>query len=198
MDHTTTIIASPSISAVEANESPDGADKDEIFRVLVARHQSRLQRFVLRHIGNSDDADDIAQGAFIEAARTIENFRGQSQLSTWLYGIAMNLVRNYLNRSPHRRHHFESDEQLDVMPSLAHDDVLDVVSRQQTMRKLVTSMEELPSSMREVLMLVAVEEMSYEEAAAILSVPVGTVRSRLSRARASLRARLPGIESSMS
>ena len=197
MDHTTTIIASPSMSAVEANESLDGTNKDEIFRVLVARHRSRLQRFVLRHIGHADDADDIAQGAFIEAARTIESFRGQSQLSTWLYGIAMNLVRNYLNRAPHRRHLFEGDEQLDLMPSLAHDDVLEVVSRQQTLHKLLASMEELPSSMREVLMLVAVDEMSYEEAAAILSVPVGTVRSRLSRARASLRARLPGIESSM-
>ena len=165
------------------------ADTEALFRHLMSGHRARLHRFVLRHIGQLDDAEDIAQQAFMEAARTIERFRGESELSTWLYGIAMNLVRNYLNRAPHRVHRFESDESLATMYS-ADGDPGDIVSRQQTLQRLSESMAQLPVEMREVLSLVAIEETAYEDAAALLSVPVGTVRSRLSRARAALRARL--------
>jgi len=189
MDMTTTINSEP--KTLYGGTLPiDSAGKEQLFRTLVAEHRTRLHRFVMRRIGHYDDANDIAQEAFAAAAHTIERFRGESELSTWLYGIAMNLVRNYLNRAPHRVHRFESDDQLADMPSLANDDPPDILSRQQMMRKLVASMQELPKSMQDVLMLVAVDEMSYEEAAAILSVPMGTVRSRLSRARAALRDRM--------
>lgn len=164
-------------------------DTERLFKQLVLQHRTRLQRFVLRHIGHPDDADDIAQQAFSEAARTIERFRGESELSTWLYGIAMNLVRNYLNRAPHRLHRFETDAGLSELPA-AEGDPTDIVARQQMLERLTEALNELPEEMQEVLTLVAVQELSYEEAAAILSVPVGTVRSRLSRARASLRSQL--------
>lgn len=166
-----------------------------LFRELVAQHGMRLRRFVIRHIGHADDADDIAQQAFTEAVRTIERFRGESELSTWLYGIAMNLVRNYLNRAPHRLHRFETEDALNEMASQTGDPS-DIVARQQTITALNDMLGELPDDMREVLMLVAVEELSYEAAAAMLSVPVGTVRSRLSRARATLKRRLEaaGVE----
>jgi len=170
-------------------------DTDRLFHQLVMQHRVRLQRFVVHHIGHHDDADDIAQHAFLEAARSIGRFRGDSELSTWLYGIAMNLVRNYLNRAPHRVHHFETDDSLATMPSQTGDPS-DLVATQQVLRSLVESLAELPAGMREVLILVAVEECSYEDTAAILSLPVGTVRSRLSRARAALKARLrkAGVE----
>ena len=61
-------------------------------------HQKRLYRFVIRYIDQADDAADITQQAFVEAARTIHCFRGDSKLSTWLYGIAMNMVRNYIRK----------------------------------------------------------------------------------------------------
>ena len=73
-----------------------------VFRELVTQHKERLYRVVLKHIGHSTEAEDLAQQAFVEAARTFETFRGESQLSTWLYGIAMNLVRNHLSRAPQR------------------------------------------------------------------------------------------------
>lgn len=170
-------------------------DVEALFKQLVTKHRTRLYRFVIRHIGQPEDADDIAQQAFAEAARTIERFRGESELSTWLYGIAMNLVRNYLNRAPHRVHQFESEDAL-LDLRMPDGDPSEIVARQQTMKRLVASMQELPTEMQQVLTLVAVEEISYEDAATILSVPIGTVRSRLSRARAALRVKLAeqGVE----
>ncbi len=175
--------------------TPTGPDVEALFRQLVTQHRTRLYRFIIRHIGQPDDADDIAQQAFMEAARTIDRFRGESELSTWLYGIAMNLVRNYLNRAPHRVHRFEPEGVLDTHFA-SEGDPHDIVSTQQTLQRLSLLMAELPNEMREVLTLVAIDEMRYEEAAALLSVPVGTVRSRLSRARSMLKARLArdGIE----
>ena len=69
-----------------------------LFRELMRDHQKRLYRFVIRYIDHPDDAADITQQAFVEAARTISSFRGDSKLSTWLYGIAMNMVRNYMRK----------------------------------------------------------------------------------------------------
>ncbi len=164
-------------------------ERDLLFRDLVKAHWSRLHRFIIKNIGHSDDAEDLTQQAFTEAVRSYERFRGQSELSTWLYGIAMNLVRNYLSRSPHRRFSFTDDEELAQVASeqASPDDALDAA---QQLRALAAAMADLPSRMREVLLLVAVEEISYDEAAVLLTIPVGTVRSRLSRARAELRTRL--------
>lgn len=74
------------------------SDQELLFRELMRDHQKRLYRFVIRYINHPDDAADITQQAFAEASRTISNFRGDSKLSTWLYGIAMNMVRNYMRK----------------------------------------------------------------------------------------------------
>lgn len=164
-------------------------DNDRLFRELVAQHGERLQAFVLRHIGHPDEAADIAQQAFVEAAATISRFRGESQLSTWLYGIAMNLVRNYLSRSPQRVHRFETDEALaDVADGGAEPD--EQFDRARALKRLTAELASLPPEMREVLLMVAVDELSYEEAATLLAIPVGTVRSRVFRARAALKERM--------
>ena len=169
--------------------SPAGSSFNEteiLFRELMRDHQKRLYRFVIRYIDHPDDAADITQQAFVEAARTISSFRGDSKLSTWLYGIAMNMVRNYLSRAPHRVYRFESDEilgglagaELDPSDSLAQKELLELVE---------CAFAGLPQEMSEVLSLVAIDEISYQEAADILAIPLGTVRSRVSRARAVLR-----------
>lgn len=92
----------PGVARVTSSiiDSPDGLppfqlDQEVLFRELIAQHQRRLYRFVIKYIDHPDDAADITQQAFAEAARTIANFRGDSKLSTWLFGIAMNMVRNY-------------------------------------------------------------------------------------------------------
>ncbi|MEY5003009.1 MAG: hypothetical protein RL678_818 [Pseudomonadota bacterium] len=75
--------------------APFQLDQEILFKELITQHQRRLYRFVIKYIDHPDDAADITQQAFVEAARTISNFRGDSKLSTWLFGIAMNMVRNY-------------------------------------------------------------------------------------------------------
>jgi hypothetical protein len=80
------------------DRAPYELDQEALFRELIAQHQRRLYRFVIKYIDHPDDAADITQQAFVEAARTIATFRGDSKLSTWLFGIAMNMVRNYLRK----------------------------------------------------------------------------------------------------
>jgi ferredoxin len=77
---------------------PFQLDQEKLFKSLIEQHQRRLYRFVIKYIDHPDDAADITQQAFVEAARTIASFRGDSKLSTWLFGIAMNMVRNYLRK----------------------------------------------------------------------------------------------------
>ena len=181
----------------EADLPPIRADEGQgwdtgeeyLLRDLVREHSTRLQRFIIKHSGNTTEAEDLAQQAFVEAARSYRSFRGESQLSSWLYGIALNLVRNYLSRAPERRHDFVSDSVLaehassDLSPDRA-------LEQRQTLTLLQESLDELPENMRDILLMVGIDEISYEDAAALLTVPVGTVRSRLSRARAALRDKL--------
>lgn len=165
---------------------PFQLDQELLFRELIAQHQRRLYRFVIKYIDHPDDAADITQQAFVEAARTIASFRGDSKLSTWLFGIAMNMVRNYLSRAPHRVHKFETDESL-VSIASAELDPSDSLVQKELLILAEKAFGALPSEMSEVLGLVAVDEISYQDAADLLCIPLGTVRSRVSRARAVLR-----------
>jgi RNA polymerase sigma-70 factor (ECF subfamily) len=162
---------------------------DRVFRNLVVEHRRKLRDFIARNIGQHSDAEDLTQQAFVAAARSIGEFRGESALSTWLYGIAMNLVRNYLSRAPHRRFVFEDQSVLESLSS-QEPGPQEHLERRQLVQRLLVELEALPPEMRDVLLLVAVDDFSYEQAATLLSIPVGTVRSRVSRSRATLRARL--------
>lgn len=185
----------PAAKGPEMPHAGEVQDEGELFRTLVHAHGIRLQRFIMKHIGNVADAEDLAQQAFLEALRGFDTYQGQSQLSTWLYGIAMNLVRNYLSRAPHRRYEFTGDDELGHIAADAPTPG-EMLEQSQHVRFLQEAMAELPQSMQEILLLVAVDELSYEEAAVMLTIPVGTVRSRLSRARTALRAKLQqrGVE----
>ncbi len=172
---------------------PAPAAVDAVFRELMAQHRERLERFVRRHVGHAHDAEDLAQQAFVEAARTYASFRGDSQLSTWLYGIAMNLVRHHLSRARGRHGHGDGHPSGDeALAELAAEGAPPDVrcDHAQLVRHLQADLQALMPEMREVLLLVALDDLSYEEAAATLAVPVGTVRSRVSRARAQLRQRM--------
>ena len=181
------MIAAPLPVSVDVVDTVE--EREELFRNLVQTHGTRLHRFIVKNIGNRDDAQDMTQQAFLEAVRSYATYKGQSELSTWLYGIAMNLVRNHLSRAPHRRFEFTDDSELAhiVSDGLMPDEA---TSQSQRFKHLQAAMSELPESMRDVLLMVAVDELSYEEAAVLLTVPVGTVRSRLSRARTALKEKL--------
>ncbi len=170
----------------ESQIPPSELNQETLFRELVAQHQKRLYRFVIKYIDHPDDAADITQQAFVEAARTIASFRGDSKLSTWLFGIAMNMVRNYLSRAPHRIWKFETDESLTTVAS-NWPDPSDCLVQKELLELAEKAFSDLSEEMSEVLGLVAVDEISYQDAADILCIPLGTVRSRVSRARAVLR-----------
>ena len=159
-------------------------------QTLVRMHGSKLYRFIYQKIGHAADAQDLVQQTFLEAHRALSSYKGDSELSTWLYGIAKNLVRNYLSRSPHRRFEFCSDallmDEQDAAPS-----PMEVLEQGQQLQALMQAMSELPEHMRQLVWMVVVDELSYDEAAAALRIPKGTVRSRLSRARNALRERMP-------
>jgi RNA polymerase sigma-70 factor (ECF subfamily) len=187
----TTSSLAPEFKKVTAfsEDIPDLMDRERLFRQLVAQHQGRLYRFVTKYVDHPDDAADIAQQAFAEASRTIATFRGESKLSTWLFGIAMNMVRNYLSRAPHRIYKFESEESLSSVASTAIEPS-EHLNQREMLQLVFTALAELPEEMGEVLSMVAVDEISYQEVADRLGIPLGTVRSRVSRARAGLRLHL--------
>jgi RNA polymerase sigma-70 factor (ECF subfamily) len=163
-----------------------GPRMEQLFRGLLADYGKALHYFVLRRVGNDTDAADIAQQAFVEAATSLTAFRGEAEISTWIFGIAANLVRNHLNRAPQRRYTFEDPEVLEEReaPDL---DPCEALARRQLMDAVASQVAALPRCMSEALLLVSVEGLSYEDAARRLGVPVGTVRSRVSRARAAIR-----------
>lgn len=165
-------------------------DEHEFQKLILAQHR-RLFHFVCKHIKNTTDAEDITQHTFIEAWRSLHNFRGEASATTWLFGIAMNLIRNFSTRSVSNRYEFVSDEVLETLESSA-DTPAAIVERRSTMKFLDREIMLLEHDVREVLILVCMEGVSYQEAARILGIPVGTVRSRVSRARAHLRLRLAG------
>jgi RNA polymerase sigma factor (sigma-70 family) len=164
-------------------------DYEHQFRVLVDRYHTPLYRFIFRRIGNPDDAADLTQHAFVEAACSIKRFRGESQLSTWLFGIAMNAIRNYLNRSPHRTHTFVSDDILDSFAA-SESGPEDQMAAKQQMSLLQALLDKMPHGNRRAFLMVVVCGQSYEEVSAELSIPIGTVRSRVSRARSTLKTQL--------
>jgi RNA polymerase sigma factor (sigma-70 family) len=176
--------------------TPCNQDLEEIFAGLVRDYQKPLYRFVLRNIGSPADAEDIAQQTFLEAYRAFPTFRGASQLSTWLYGIAMNLVRNYLNRAPHRVRRFEPDEVLESLPT-SLDGPEALVERFDLLTRLYSEISSLSADLQQTFLMVAIEGRSYEETASLLDIPIGTVRSRLFRAREALKGRLPGLKETL-
>jgi len=172
-----------------AAASPGAETGERLLRDLVREHRHKLHRFIVKHIGNISEAEDLAQQAFVEAARSYESFRGEAQLSTWLYGIALNLVRNHLSRAPERRYEFTGDDSLtDLAAESATPE--QTAEQTQTISLLQEALDELPENMRDILLMVGLDDLSYEEAAVMLTVPIGTVRSRLSRARGALRGKL--------
>ena len=156
---------------------------------LVREESERLRRFVLRHVGNGPDADDITQQAFVELSCHYDTFRGDSKPSTWLFGIARNLIRNHLSRTPERRYDFVGEDALAEQTDPRSDPAAQA-ELVQMIRILDRSLAAMAPDLAEMLVLICADELSYEEVAAQLDLPVGTVRSRLSRARTQIRTRM--------
>ncbi len=156
------------------------------FGTLVGRLQGRVYGFILRHVKNPSDAEDLTQDTLLEAHRKLSNFQGNSKFSTWVLGIALNISRNYRRRTPHYRYkHVGDDEIPDIQDQRA--DPYREAETQEFAQSLQEAINTLPDDVREALVLVSLEGMGYQEAADLADIPTGTMKTRVFRARKMLR-----------
>ncbi len=158
------------------------------FDVLVLKYQHRIIKLVARFVKNGDEVQDVTQEAFIKAYRALHNFRGDAAFYTWLYRIAINTAKNYLVSARRRA----TDSAVDAQDAEQYDDG-DWLREYATPEKELLAQEikqvihkaisELPSDLKEAVTLREMEGLSYEEIAEVMDCPIGTVRSRIFRAR---------------
>jgi len=158
------------------------------FDLLVLKYQQRIVSLVSRFVRNQADALDVTQDAFIKAYRALPNFRGESAFYTWLYRIAVNTAKNYLVSQSRRNANNEIDiadiEQYEGENALKdYSTPENLLLRDEIEATVLKSIEELPEDLRVAITLREVEGMSYEDIAAAMDCPIGTVRSRIFRAR---------------
>ena len=167
------------------------------FDLLVLKYQFRLQAIVSRFIRDTDEVADVTQEAFIKAYRALPKFRGDSQFYTWLYRIAINTAKNYLVSKNRRPANTDIDIG-DAEQFADNDKLIDETSPENSMmteelaQVIKDSLNQLTEDLRTALTLREFEGMSYEEIAAIMDCPVGTVRSRIFRAREFIDERVLG------
>lgn len=166
----------------------------DAFDQLVALHQNKIFNLCRWNLGNDDDAADAAQDVFVRAWKFIGKFRNDSALSTWLHRIAINVISDAATRRKRAPMPLSNlrDEEEDAPLEIADsaDQPQDSALRNARRRSVQNALAQLPENQRAVLVLFDVQGHSYEDLAAILELPLGTVKSRLSRARLALRAQL--------
>ena len=165
---------------------------------LVAAHQRMVFSLALHLLGDRDEALDVSQEVFLRVFRTLSSFRGQSALRTWIYRIVINQARNRQRwwRRRHRGSQVSLDEHLTQFGDLeSKTEVLPdrLLASKETASRIWQALDNLPFDQRTALVLREVDGLRYEEIAFSLGVAVGTVKSRLTRARQTLRAELLGI-----
>ena len=158
------------------------------FDLLVIKYQHKIIQLVNRYVKDPSEAQDVAQEAFIKAYRALGNFRGDSAFYTWLYRIAINTAKNYLVSRSRRSSDYQVDiqdaEALENAPQLQGMETPErLLLNQEIIDTIKTAIDKLPEEMRTAIMLREFEGMSYEEIAEAMDCPVGTVRSRIFRAR---------------
>ena len=172
-----------------------GGDGDA-FNLLVDRYSCQVYNFAYRMTNNREDAEDVYQDAFIHAFKGIRTFRADSAFSTWIYRIVRNV---YLDEQKRRRSrpYVSLDENIETQDGSISRDVEDsaprpdeIVQTNERRRVVRAAIANLPERQREILVLYDIQGCKYEEIAFILGINVGTVKSRLNRARKSLRDRL--------
>jgi len=168
------------------------------FDLLVLKYQHKIVNLVMRYVRDPDLALDISQEAFLKAYRALPNFRGDSAFYTWLYRIAVNTAKNYLAAQRRRPMDIELDlqdpEQYDIHANLRELDTPEGVSLSNELNETVMdAIQSLPDDLRTAIVLRELDGMSYEEIAESMECPVGTVRSRIFRARDFISKRIESL-----
>jgi RNA polymerase sigma-70 factor (ECF subfamily) len=196
----------PGNAVVELSMGPDGSDLGLVRRVqrgergaydlLVLKYQHKVVKLVMRYLRDPADAEDVAQEAFIKAYRALPHFRGDSAFYTWLYRIAINTAKNALAARDRNPVSYEldmqnNDDSSDVVSRLRDPETPEGLALTEEIRDTVNqAIESLPEDLRTAIVLRELEGLSYEEIAASMDCPVGTVRSRIFRAREAIDKRL--------
>ncbi len=184
---------SEQITDQELVEKAQQGDK-KAFNLLVVRYQNRVAGLLTRYVAR-DDIPDIVQESFIKAYRSLESFRGESAFYTWLYRIAVNTAKNHLTslgrRPPKEDILAEDAESYDVGTQLREADTPENLVLSNELKRIVfETIENLPEELKAAITLREIEGLSYEEIAETMNCPVGTVRSRIFRAREAIDARI--------
>ena len=167
------------------------AGDHKAFELLVIKYQRRIQRLIGRMVRDVDLVEDIAQETFIRAYRALAQFRGDAQFYTWLYRIAVNTAKKSLmdlKRNPTvSENSFKSDDDDETSPvenELTSSETPDAVLASKEIAQIINSaLEALPEELRQAITLREIEGLSYEEISEAMNCPIGTVRSRIFRAR---------------
>lgn len=165
------------------------------FDLLVIKYQHRIVHLVNRYVKDPCEAQDVAQDSFIKAYRALPDFRGDSAFYTWLYRIAINTAKNYLLARNRRFMDYELEiddaEHVENALQLRNLDTPEnLLMNEQIMTVIQTAIDKLPEEMRIAITLREFEGMSYEEIAEAMDCPIGTVRSRIFRAREAIDEKL--------
>jgi RNA polymerase sigma-70 factor, ECF subfamily len=186
---------------------PGKADSDQLlvervqrgdkaaFDVLVRKYQHKIVKLIGRYVRDNTEALDVAQEAFIKAYRAIPGFRGDSAFYTWLYRIAINTAKNHLvaegRRPLDHGVDLQDPDQYDMQARLRDMDTPErLLLTDEIQRTVEATINELPEDLRTAIVLREIEGMSYEQIAEAMSCPVGTVRSRIFRAREAIDKKL--------
>lgn len=175
------------------------AGDQHAFELLVIKYQRRIQRLISRMVRDSDLVEDIAQETFIRAYRALHQFRGDAQFYTWLYRIAVNTAKKFLldlKRDPLvTLTALQPDGEEDETSRPGNEPTTDetpesVLAASEIAQAVNAAMEALPEDLRQAVTLREIEGLSYEDIAAAMDCPIGTVRSRIFRAREAISARV--------
>jgi RNA polymerase sigma-70 factor (ECF subfamily) len=158
------------------------------FDLLVLKYQHKIVKLIMRYVRDSSEALDVAQEAFLKAYRAAPSFRGESAFYTWLYRIAINTAKNHLVAIARKPISYNLDtqdpEQSSILNELRELDTPEGLAQTEEMRNTINRViNGLPEELRTAILLREIEGMSYEEIAETMECPVGTVRSRIFRAR---------------
>ena len=190
-------MAEDSLTDKQLVERVQRGDK-RAFDLLVLKYQHKIVGLVGRYLRDQDEVQDVAQEAFIKAYRALPRFRGDSAFYTWLYRIAMNTAKNHLvSRS---RRPPDTDVDVDMEEGFHQESLSDMVNPENSLATdqleavVYKAIDDLAEDLKVAVTLREFEGLSYEEIADVMECPVGTVRSRIFRAREAIEKRIAGIE----
>lgn len=157
------------------------------FEELMNTCGDEVYAYLLARLGNRFDADDVFQSTFLKVRRFLPGFRGEASPTTWVMRIAMNEASTFRQRT---RHELPLIAPEDLLPDPGTNDAAYDPAQEETEREITSGLEHLPGDLHDVLYFFYYKEMSYEQIAALLGIPAGTVKSRMFRAKQELRAYL--------